>query len=108
MIFNMRKWTVLVAVFSIAAGVLSAEPASPVREVMQGFVDRKVISGGVTIVANKDKLLQLEAVGYSDLAKREAMREDHLFWIASMTKPMAAVCVLRRMYAGCCSRVQIR
>tara|TARA_A100001037_G_scaffold75026_1_gene67242 strand:+ start:885 stop:2069 length:1185 start_codon:yes stop_codon:yes gene_type:complete len=100
MIFNMRKWTVLVAVFSIAAGVLSAEPASPVREVMQGFVDRKVISGGVTIVANKDKLLQLEAVGYSDLAKREAMRADHLFWIASMTKPLVGVCILQLQEEG--------
>ena len=100
MIFSMRNWTVLAAVFSIAAGMFGAEPASPVRKAMQGFVDRKVISGGVTIVATKDKLLQLEAVGYSDLAKREAMREDHLFWIASMTKPLAGVCILMLQEEG--------
>ena len=100
MIFNMRKLIVLAAVFSIAVGVFGEESVSPVRKAMQGFVDRSVISGGVTLVANKDRLLQLETVGYADLAKREAMRENHLFWIASMTKPMAAVCVLQLQESG--------
>ena len=54
MIFNMRKLIVLAAVFSIAVGVFGAESVSPVRKAMQGFVDRNVISGGVTLVANKD------------------------------------------------------
>ena len=100
MIFNIKKLTVMAAVILIAAGAVGAEPVSPVRKAMQGFVDRKVISGGVTIVATKDKLLQLEAVGYSDLAKREAMREDHLFWIASMTKPLAGMCILMLQEGG--------
>ena len=90
----------MAAVFSITAGVLGAEPVSPVRKAMQGFVDRNVISGGVTLVANKDRLLQLETVGYSDLAKREAMQEDNLFWIASMTKPLVGVCILMLQEEG--------
>ena len=100
MIFKMRKLIVLAAVFSIAVGVFGAESVSPVRKAMQGFVDRNVISGGVTLVANKDRLLQLETVGYSDLAKREAMRENHFFWIASMTKPLVGVCILMLQEEG--------
>ena len=100
MIFNMRKLIVLAAVFSIAVGVFGAESVSPVRKAMQGFVDRNVISGGVTLVANKDRLLQLETVGYADLVKREEMREDHLFWIASMTKPLVGVCILMLQEEG--------
>ena len=69
MIFSMRNWTVLAAVFSIAAGMFGAEPASPVRKAMQGFVDRKVISGGVTIVATKDKLLQTGGRGVFGLGQ---------------------------------------
>ena len=61
---------------------------------MQSFIDENIISGSVTIVATKDKLLQLESVGYADLNKKERMRPDHLFWIASMTKPMTGVCVM--------------
>jgi CubicO group peptidase (beta-lactamase class C family) len=97
---KLRKLIALVALVSVAANALGKEPGSPVRKQMQAFVDRKVISGAVTIVATKDKLLQLETVGYADLAKREAMHDDHLFWIASMTKPLAGVCVLMLQEEG--------
>ena len=100
LIFSMKKLTVLVAVFLIAAGVFAKEPVSLVRKTMQGFVDQKVISGSVTIVANKDKLLQLETVGVANLASRESMNEGHLFWIASMTKPLAGVCILMLQEEG--------
>ena len=68
--------------------------SSIVRERMQAFTDQNIISGSVTIVATKDKLLQIESVGYADLNKKEKMRSDHIFWIASMTKPMTGVCVM--------------
>ena len=68
--------------------------SSLVRERMQAFTDQNIISGSVTIVATKDKLLQIESVGYADLNQKEKMRSDHIFWIASMTKPMTGVCVM--------------
>ncbi len=40
----------------------------------------------MVLVADKDKILDLEAVGYSDVAAKTPMRPDSLFWIASMTK----------------------
>ena len=67
---------------------------------MQAFVKDKVISGSVTTIATKDKMLSLETVGYADLKTKEVMRADHLFWIASMTKPMASVCVLQLQEEG--------
>ena len=70
------------------------------RAQMQAFVKDKVISGSVTAIATKDKILSHETVGYADLKTKEAMRADHLFWIASMTKPMAAVCVLQLQEEG--------
>lgn len=60
---------------------------------MQEFVDKGEISGIVTLVATKDKLLHLGAVGASDVATGRKMQTDDIFWIASMTKPIAAVCI---------------
>jgi len=61
---------------------------------MQEFVDRGEIAGAVTLVSHHGRVAQLAAVGKSDLGSGRAMKTDDLFWIASMTKPMTAVCVL--------------
>lgn len=70
------------------AGKLAAIPAQ-----MQKFVDDRTVSGVVTLVATKDRVVHLAAVGKSDLATGRDMKTDDLFWIASMTKPIAGVCV---------------
>lgn len=61
---------------------------------MSQFVESNVVSGVVTLVARHGEIVALDAVGHSDLSTRRKMRTDDLFWIASMTKPMAAVAVL--------------
>ena len=59
----------------------------------QPFVDQNEISGAVMLVATKDKILHLSAVGRSDLASGRKLETGDFFWIASMTKPVTAVCV---------------
>lgn len=66
---------------------------SPVRTALQRFVDDQTVAGAVGLVA-RDGKVSVEAVGYADLAAKKPMREDNLFWIASMTKPMTGVAVL--------------
>lgn len=61
---------------------------------MQKFVESDTIAGAVTLVARHGQVVSLEAVGYSDLATKKPMRTDDLFWIASMTKPITATCIL--------------
>lgn len=61
---------------------------------MTPFVDGGQLSGVVTVVATKDKILDSEAIGWADIANNKAMRRDTLFWIASMTKPVTAVALL--------------
>ena len=79
---------------------LAQPPDSPVRVVMNGFVANNVIAGSVTAVATKSDILSLETTGFANLEKKTTMPPDALFWIASMTKPMAAVCVLQLQEAG--------
>jgi len=61
---------------------------------LQPFVDDHSIPGAVVLVADKDKILDLEAVGYADLAAKAPMRPDSLFWLASMTKSFTTTCLM--------------
>ena len=60
----------------------------------QPFVDNQTIPGAVVLVANKDGILDLEAVGYADLAAKKPMRTDSLFWLASMTKSITCTLLM--------------
>jgi len=69
----------------------AAPPSTPaIDAALQPFVDNHTLAGAVTLVANKDKVLSLDAVGSMDIAAGRPMRTDCLFWIASMSKPMTA------------------
>jgi CubicO group peptidase (beta-lactamase class C family) len=65
--------------------------AIPAR--MQGFVDKGEAAGIVTLIATSDRILHLAAVGKSDLATGRKMQTGDIFWIASMSKPVTAVCL---------------
>ena len=74
--------------------------ADALSKAMQKFVDDREVSGVVTLVGLRDGVEHLEAVGKSDLAVGRDMQKDDLFWIASMTKPMAAICVMMLIEEG--------
>jgi CubicO group peptidase (beta-lactamase class C family) len=69
-------------------------------DVLQRFVDRHLLAGAVTLVATRDKVLGVEAVGYSDLATQTPMKPDDLFWIASMTKSMTCAALMMLVDEG--------
>lgn len=71
-----------------------------IRDAMQGFVDRKEIAGAVTMVVEKDRVLHLDSVGYADLEAKTDLTPENLFWIASMSKPITAICVMMLVDEG--------
>jgi CubicO group peptidase (beta-lactamase class C family) len=88
---------VLALGFAFAAPAVQAQPVggrfAGMEAAVQPFVDRGQIAGAVMLVADKDRVLHLSAVGQSDLAAGRAMKTDDIFWIASMTKPMVGIAV---------------
>jgi CubicO group peptidase (beta-lactamase class C family) len=84
----------LLPAFALAAkpGNNAGNPA--IRAAVEKFIDAQDISGAVTVVAAKDKLLELDTIGLADIAEKKPMEPDTLFWIASMTKPLTAVSIL--------------
>jgi CubicO group peptidase (beta-lactamase class C family) len=85
-------YVVLPLLSIFASGAEQSQPA--INATMQTFISAKDISGAVTVVATKDRILDIDAVGLADVEKNKPMRPDSLFWIASMTKPVTAVSIL--------------
>jgi CubicO group peptidase (beta-lactamase class C family) len=80
----------------VTAGLLPAQQTDRFAAIaprIQEFVDRGEISGAVTLIATKDRILHLSAVGKTDMGKDRKMQTDDIFWIASMSKPITAVCI---------------
>ncbi|MEN9573558.1 MAG: hypothetical protein RL514_1413 [Verrucomicrobiota bacterium] len=86
--------SLLTTAFAAAKPAATPAPLKAIPQQMQAFVDRQVVAGAVTLVAQGGKVVALDAVGYSDLATKKPMRTDDLFWIASMTKPLTGVAIL--------------
>lgn len=84
----------LISNFAFGEVHLNKEKLNQIAQTLQKFVDDKVISGAVALVADKESVLFCKAVGYSDLTTKRKMHKDDLFWIASMTKPITAVAVM--------------
>ncbi len=85
----------LSAALCLARSAFACEPRLPdIGAAMQEMVAKNEIAGAVTVVAAKDRLLHHESTGLADVAAKRPMTPDTLFWIASMTKPIAGVAVL--------------
>ncbi|MDR1789005.1 MAG: beta-lactamase family protein [Opitutaceae bacterium] len=63
-------------------------------------INENILAGGVFLVADNEKILECEAAGFADIAARKPMREDALFWIASMTKSFTAVALMTLVDEG--------
>ena len=76
------------------------KPRFPVAAALPPLVDRGELAGAVTLIADRNDILQIDAVGSADRAAGTPMREDALFWIASTTKPMTAVALMMLVDEG--------
>lgn len=99
------RWTVTLFAIAFTRAVClgqapPAEHASGIAARLQPFVDSHALAGAVTLVASKEKVLSLEAVGYADVAAGTPMKTDDLFWIASMSKPMTATALMMLVDEG--------
>ena len=84
----------------VTASLIARDLPPQIAPALQPFVDDKTIPGAVTLVIGKDGIKSLETVGVRDLAAKDAMPKDAMFWIASMTKPMTAMAVMMLVEEG--------
>lgn len=65
-----------------------------IPERMKQFVDSGATAGIVTLVARHGKIVALDAVGYADIERKDPMRTNSLFRIASLTKPITCAAIM--------------
>src|SRR5215469_11130169 len=71
-----------------------------IKGALQPFVESHSLAGAVALVADKDKVLSLDAVGYADVAGEKPMPADAVFWIASQSKPITATALMMLVDEG--------
>lgn len=71
-----------------------AESPTPLAPVVQSFVDKQIAPGVVVLVADKDRVLAVEAAGYASLTNKTRIRADAVFWIASMSKSLTGTALM--------------
>src|SRR6266436_887178 len=77
-------------------------PASPeVTTAMQPYLDSYKLAGVIGIIADKNgKIHHRNILGYADVEGKKPMREDNVFWIASMTKMFAGASIMMLVDEG--------
>lgn len=84
-----------------AAALLPIRAADgPLSAVLQSAVDQHLVAGTVVLVAGKDKILDVEAAGWSSLGAKTPMKTDALFWIASMSKSFTGAALMMLVDEG--------
>jgi len=73
---------------------------SPLARQFQPLLTEHLVAGAVALVGSQDRILDVEAMGYADLATRRPMRPDTLFWIASMSKAFTGTAVMMLVDEG--------
>lgn len=73
---------------------MSSERLSRIRIVMQGYIDRKLVPGVVSLVARQGCVVYLDSIGFQDVEAKAPMTTDTIFRIMSMTKPITSVALM--------------
>jgi CubicO group peptidase (beta-lactamase class C family) len=72
----------------------SSERLERIRPVMQRFVDEGKFAGILTLIARRGQVVHCECVGKLDIEAGIPMREDAIFRIYSMTKPITSTAAM--------------
>jgi len=73
---------------------LSSERLARIAPAMQRYIDQKLTPGVITAIVRKGKLVHFAVQGDMDVEDKRPMREDAIFRIASMTKPITSVALM--------------
>ena len=77
-----------------------ADSLAQIDAMVMDFVEAKKYPGAVTLIAKDGKIIYESEVGWSDSARTEPYRKNHLFRMASMTKPLVSVAAMQLVESG--------
>lgn len=80
--------------------VILVDSLALIEDHLQWAIDSQFIAGGVALIAKDNKIVYQKAIGYADREKTEPLTTDHIFRMASMTKPIVSVAVMQLVEQG--------
>lgn len=92
----MLPYRLIVSVACLTSTVFAADipTLSGIDAAMQLAIAAHEISGAVTAVVTKDKVVHLQTHGLADIESKRPMQSDTIFWIKSMTKPVTGIALM--------------
>lgn len=73
---------------------MSSERLERIKPVMQAYIDEGKLAGISTVIARKGKIVHFETVGKLNLDNGEKLKDDSLFRIYSMSKPIVTTAAM--------------
>jgi CubicO group peptidase (beta-lactamase class C family) len=90
----------LALVVPLSSAVAAAPVLPGIDAAIQDMLSKKEVTGAVTMVVAKDKVLHLQTHGFANVEAGRTMTPGTIFWVASMTKPVTAAAVLKLQGEG--------
>jgi CubicO group peptidase (beta-lactamase class C family) len=78
----------------------STERLPRIHEAVARHIEAQDVSGAVTLVARRGRIVHFEAQGLMDIESKKPMLKDSIFRLASMSKPITAVAVMMMIEEG--------
>jgi CubicO group peptidase (beta-lactamase class C family) len=78
----------------------SSERLPRIHDAVARHIEAKDVSGAVTLVARRGRIVHFEAQGLMDIDAKKPMVKDSIFRLASMSKPITAVAVMMLVEEG--------
>ncbi|NQV70278.1 MAG: beta-lactamase family protein [Pseudohongiella sp.] len=73
---------------------VSSERLQRFPDTMQRYIDDNMLAGTVSLVSRNGKVILLESQGWKNKETDEAMTDDAIFYIQSMTKPIVSTALM--------------
>ena len=78
----------------------SSERLMLLNQAMHSYVDDNELSGIQTAIVKNGKLIHFDSYGRSDISENDPLKEDDIFRIASMTKPIVSIGLMMLLEEG--------
>src|SRR5258705_11979485 len=73
---------------------ISSERLTRIDNFIQSYIDKGKLNGASAIIRLNGKIIYYKSFGFANKEKNIAMKNDNIFRIASMTKPIISVAVM--------------
>ena len=97
------KLSLFAALFALTLHATAGE-TSTLQQALDSFaakqIEEREVAGVTAVVGDKEGILATATAGFANIESGEKLTPDHMFWIASMTKPVTGTAMMMAVEKG--------